>query len=65
MSRTTKSAPPTSMKGAQGPIVSKMIPPTRAKAVVPNEPKKKATPESVPLICPDIFLMKTTSTDRN
>ena len=46
--KTEKSADPTRRKGAAGPILSKMIPPTSANVVVPIDPKKKAIPLRVP-----------------
>ena len=64
-SKTTASAQATSTNGAHGPILSKIMPPTRANMVVPIDPKKKASPESVPRICAFIFLMNSTSTQMN
>ena len=63
--RTAPSADATRAKGADGPILSNMIPPTRANVVVPSDPKKKARPDRVPLMLDFIFLMKSTSTQMN
>ena len=59
---TKQSALATNKKGAHGPIESNMIPPANAKKVVPIDPKKKAIPDSVPLICGFMLRMKSTST---
>ena len=59
---TKQSALATNKKGAHGPIESNMIPPANAKKVVPTDPKKKAIPDSVPLICGFMLRMKSTST---
>ena len=51
-----KSATEISINGAQGAILSKTMPPTKVKIIVPTAPKKNATPWRVPLISLLIFL---------
>ena len=61
----TKSARETTMKGAQGAILSNKIPPTKVKVVVPMAAKNVARPERVPLTSLRILRKKIASTARN
>ena len=61
MIKHTKSATEIRTKGAQGATLSKTMPPTKAKSIVPIAPKKNAIPCRVPLTSALIFLKNSAS----